>query len=50
MKIHIGLITPYPKMIERAKIIAERRDVRLTACTAVLENIVPHARRMEIFR
>ena len=48
MKIHIGLIAPYPNMVERAKIIAGRKNIQLTACTALLENIVPHARRMEM--
>jgi transcriptional regulator with PAS, ATPase and Fis domain len=48
MKIHIGLIAPYSAMIEQAERIAERKNIRLSACTAVLEDVTSHARRMEI--
>ena len=48
MKIHIGFIAPYSEMIDKAEKIAEKKDVRMTACCAVLEDIVPHARRMEL--
>jgi len=48
MKTHIGLIAPYSEMIDRAEEIARKKNLRLTACCAVLENILPHARRMEI--
>lgn len=48
MKVHIGLIAPYSEMIDKAEKLAEKKNVRMTACCAVLEDIVPHARRMEI--
>ena len=48
MEINIGLIAPYNSMIDRAKIIAERKNVRLTADMAVLEDVTSYARRMEL--
>jgi transcriptional regulator with PAS, ATPase and Fis domain len=47
MEICIGLIAPYKQMIPIALELAKGRGIRLSACVALLHDVVDHARKME---